>query len=362
MSTSEQILEYKCPCCNAPLIFGQDQQKMVCEYCDNTFEMEAVKAYNAPPVVADGSAQEWEEVTQAQWSEEDQNTVRTYICPSCGGELMTDDTTAATFCPFCDNPTVIQGRLSGGIKPDAVIPFKTGKEQAQAAFRNLCKGKPLLPKGFADETRVEKITGMYVPFWLYDCSSSLDGQYKATRVHSWSDSNYHYTRTEHYTLQRGANAQFSHIPMDASSKLDNAIMESIEPFHYDDMIDFDTAYLSGYLADKYDVEAEIGHTRVKQRVTATMEQMVQQSMSGYSSVIPTSKNVSVEHGTEKYVLLPVWMLYTKYRDKTYVFAMNGQTGKMTGSFPICPKRSAMWFSGIAAGVALITALIQFLAF
>jgi DNA-directed RNA polymerase subunit RPC12/RpoP len=324
--------------------------------------MEAIIAHNEsrnPPAQEESN---WEEPKRQEWSEEDQDTVRVYVCPSCGGELITDENTVATFCPYCDNPAVIQGRLSGGIKPDAVLPFKNGKEDAQAAFRKLCKGKLLLPKGFSSENRVEKITGMYVPFWLYDCSSSLDGQYKATRVHSWSDSNYHYTRTEHYTLQRGANAQFSHIPMDASSKLDNAIMESIEPFHYDDMIDFDTAYLSGYLADKYDVEAEIGHTRVKQRVTATMDQMVQQSLSGYSSVIPTSKNISVEHGTEKYVLLPVWMLYTKYRDKTYVFAMNGQTGKMTGSFPICPKRSAMWFSGIAAGVALITALIQLLAF
>lgn len=362
MANTEQILEYKCPCCNAALIFAQDHQKMVCPYCDNTFEMEAVKAYNEELAPPDENVQEWDEAQREEWSEEDLDNVQIYTCPSCGGELLTDEATAATFCPYCDNPTIIRGRLSGGVKPDAVIPFKTGKEQAKAAFRSLCKGKWLLPKGFADDVRVEKITGMYVPFWLYDCSSHLDGQYKATRVHHWSDSTYNYTRTEHYSLRRTADAQFSSIPMDASSKVDNVIMESIEPFNYDELIDFDTAYLSGYLADKFDVEAQIGHERVKQRVTATMDQMVRDSMIGYSSVVPTAKNVNVTHGTEKYVLLPVWMLYTKYRDKTYTFAMNGQTGKMTGSFPICPKRSAMWFSGIAAGVTLLATLIQYLAF
>ena len=362
MANTEQILEYKCPCCNAALTFGQDQQKMVCQYCDNTFEMDAVKAYNEELTPPDENIQEWEESQREAWSEEDQECVRTYVCPSCGGELLTDDTTAATFCPYCDNPTIIQGRLSGGVKPEAVIPFKTGKEQAKAAFRSLCKGKLLLPRGFADETRVEKITGMYVPFWLYDCTSRLDGQYKATKAHHWSDSMYNYTRTDYFTLRRGADAQFTCVPMDASSKVDNVIMESIEPFNYDELIDFDTAYLSGYLADKYDVESQLGHERVKQRVTATMNQMVQKTMTGYSGVVPTVKNVTVSHGTEKYVLLPIWMLYTKYRDKTYTFAMNGQTGKMTGSFPICPKRSALWFGGIAAGVTLLATLLQYLAF
>lgn len=361
MTDTEQVLEYKCPCCNAPLIFGQDQQKMVCEFCDNTFEMEAVKAYNEPLAAPDENGQEWES-NSSQWSDEEQETVRTYTCSSCGGELITDDTTAATFCPFCDNPTIIQGRLSGSIRPDMVLPFKTGKEEAKAAFRKLCKGKLLLPKGFASEARVEKITGMYVPFWLYDCTSHMDAQYKGTRYHRWSDARYNYTRTEYYNIQRSAEGSFRSIPMDASSKLSNVIMESIEPFNYSELVDFDTAYLSGYLADKYDVEAEAGHERVKQRVTATMEDKVRESIAGFSGVSVTQKNISVTQGNSKYVLLPVWMLYSKFQDKSYVFAMNGQTGKMTGTLPVCPKKSAMWFAGICAGVTLLGTVLQLLAF
>ena len=208
--------------------------------------------------------------------------------------------------------------------------------------------------------RLEKITGMYVPFWLYDCSGDLDGSYKATRVHSWSDSRYHYTKTDHFLLKRSAGANFVGIPLDGSSKMDDTFMESIEPFDYQEARDFDTAYLTGYLADKYDVPAENGEERIRQRVDQSMDELLQSSFSGYASVVPSSRQVRIDHGKARYVLLPVWMLNTKFNDKIYTFAMNGQTGKMTGSLPICPKRTAAWFAGICAGVTALGMLIQML--
>lgn len=358
MTQAEQILEYKCPCCGAGLHFSGPEIKLTCQYCDNTFELEAVQAFNESEQT---HADHWESSANTAWTQEEQNVVATYTCPSCGGELMTDENTAATFCPYCGNPTVLPGRLSGGIRPDAVIPFRTTKDDAKKAFLELCKGKPLLPREFTAEHRLEKITGIYVPFWLYDCDSGFDARYSATRVHHWSDANYRYTRTEHFLLLRSADARFSHIPMDGSSKMDDTIMESIEPFDFGELIDFDTAYLTGFLADKYDVEVQVGHDRVRQRVSQSMDDLVAPTMIGYASVIPTSKNVHVDHGCAKYVLLPVWMLHTKYRDKTYVFAMNGQTGKMTGTFPICPKRSWAWFGGICGAVSAVAAVIQWLA-
>lgn len=357
---SQGVLEYKCPSCGAALTFGDDTQRMVCQYCDSSFDIEAVKAYNDSLNQQNEESFQWEETSSSQWNDDEQASVHTYTCPSCGGEILTDQNTAATFCPYCENPTIISGRLSGGIKPDAVIPFKTGKEDAKKAFLEMCKGKPLLPKMFVEEQRVEKITGIYVPFWLYDCAGDVNGTYKATRTHHWSDSNYHYTKTDHYLLNRGACAQFSSIPMDASSKMDNAIMESIEPFDYSQMVDFETAYLSGFFADKFDVEAQIGETRIRQRVDGTMNSLLQSSFLGYATVIPSSKQLNIQHGNAKYVLLPVWMLHTRYKDKTYIFAMNGQTGKMTGTFPICPKRSAAWFTGICAAVTALVTMIQLL--
>lgn len=362
MPEIEQVLEYKCPCCDAPLTFNQELQKMSCAHCDNTFEMDAVKEYNESLNQPQSEEANWNDSSENQWSEEEQESVRTFTCNSCGGVLITNENTAATFCPYCDNPTIIQGRLSGEIKPDAVLPFRTSQENARKAFLGLCKNKLLLPKGFTSENRLEKITAMYVPFWLYDCECQFSGTYRATRTSRWSDSKYHYTKTDHYSLLRKAEAEFKSIPVDGSSALPDSIMESIEPFDFKQLVDFDTAYLSGYLAEKYDVEAEAGRSRVKQRIESTMDQQARSSIYSYGSVSCGGKSVSVTHGRERYVLLPVWMLYSKYRDKTYVFAMNGQTGKMTGVFPICPKKSAMWFSGVAAGVTLLATLAQYLMF
>lgn len=358
MSNSTRVLEYKCPCCNAGLTFGNVTQQLKCEYCDNTFDVDTVKAYNDSESRLQTEEIQWEDTHKQEWSESELESIRAFQCPSCGGEIVTDDTTAATFCPFCDNPTIMPARLSGGLKPDFVIPFKTSKEDAKAAFLNLCKGKALLPKGFTSQQRVEKITGIYVPFWLYDCDAEYDGSYKATRVKHWSDSRYNYTKTDHYLLRRKADAAFSGIPMDGSTKMEDAFMESIEPYDYSQMEEFDMAYLTGYFADKYDVPSEKGEDRIRQRVDQSIQDELQGSLLGYVTVVPTNRQLRVNHSKARYVLLPVWMLNTNYNGKLYTFAMNGQTGKMTGSFPICPRRTAAWFAGICAGVTVLATLVQ----
>jgi len=355
-----RVMEYKCPCCNAGLTFGGGSQQLNCEYCGNSFEIDTVRAFNESTAQGNTEEFQWEDNQHQQWSEAETAGMRSYQCPSCGGEIISEDTTVASFCPYCDNPTIMPAQLSGGLKPDAVIPFQKTREDAQKAFLELCKGKPLLPKFFTSEQRLEKITGMYVPFWLYDCDGEFDGSFKATRIHRWSDSRYDYTRTDHFLLNRSASAKFVGIPMDGSSKMDDTFMEAIEPFDYGQLVDFDTAYLTGYLADKYDVESDAGKDRIKERVENSINQKIQESLLGYITAVPTSRNLQVNHGKARYILLPVWMLNTKYKDKIYTFAMNGQTGKMIGSFPICPKRSAMWFGGIFAAVTLVAGLVQML--
>ena len=357
MEHVSSVIEYDCPCCGAALKFSGGEQNLVCEYCDNAFDIDSVKAFNEE--IAPDSF-DWDQQNTNAWTAEDVSHLHTFTCQSCGGELITDENTAATFCPYCESSTILPGRLSGDIRPDGVLPFQNTKEDAKNAFLKLCKKKPLLPKNFVEEQRVEKIAGIYVPFWLYDCDGTFNGQYKATRVHHWSDAKYHYTKTDHYLLKRQASAEFASIPMDGSSKTDNAVMESIEPYDYSQIVDFETAYLSGFFADKYDVPSKDGQSRIEQRVSDSLNDAVQDTFVGFSSVVPTAKQLQVAHGKAKYVLLPVWMLYTKYKEKTYLFAMNGQTGKMTGTFPICPKRSLGWFAGMCAGITALMSILTIL--
>lgn len=358
MDEQSRVLEYKCPCCNAGLTFRGDTQRLTCEYCGNTFELDTVRAFQESENRPSTHQVQWEAEPSREWGQEER--LQAFRCPACGGEIISDENTAATFCPYCDNPTILPSRVSGSLRPDAVLPFQTDKEDAKAAFLRLCKGKPLLPRAFTQEQRLEKITGMYVPFWLYDCQASYDGAYHATRVHTWSDANYHYTKTDFFLLRRVAEAGFRGIPMDGSSKMDDTFMESIEPYDYSGLRDFDMAYLTGHLADKYDVPSRDGEERIRQRVDAAVEEQLQSSLFGYATVVPASRNLRVGHSQARYALLPVWILNTRYRDKLYTFAMNGQTGKMTGSFPICRRRAAAWFAGVFAGVTLLTLALQWL--
>lgn len=360
MSQTQSILEYKCPCCGAGLAFSGKDQQLSCASCGNSFQTEDVKQYNEAILEQFDDSFQWDQ-TQTQIMDDDESQqVISYTCPSCGGEIMGEMVTAATFCPYCDSPAIIGSNVSGALRPDAVIPFKTTKEAAMEAFAKLCKGKPLLPKDYASAARQEKIQGIYVPFWLYDCNGSIHGRYKATRVHTWSDANYIYTRTSHYLLMRKADAAFQQIPLDASVKMDDATMESIEPFSMNDAVDFNTAYLSGFFADKYDVEAKVGEPRIRQRVGETFDDLLSPTFIGYNSVIPTSKHIHVDHTKAKYVLLPVWMLHTSYKGKTYVYAMNGQTGKMSGTLPIDKGRMFAWFFGITAAVSVLASIVLLL--
>lgn len=353
------VLEYKCPCCDAGLIFDGTSQQLHCDYCDNTFDLDTIQELypqEQPPETF-----ELEESRDFQWTTEQEQEVQTFACTSCGGVLTTDHQTAATFCPFCGNPTVLPGRVNGDIRPSAVIPFRKTKEDAVSAFLAMCKGKPLLPRDFTSTHQIEKITGIYVPFWLFDCSADQRSKFRATRTHTWSDSRYRYTKTDYFLLTRNAKAVFSGIPVDGSEKMDDAIMESIEPFRYEELTDFNTAYLTGFFADKYDVESASTEPRIRERASRTMDAKIAATAIGYSSLIPIQRQQNITGGSGRYVLLPVWMLHSEYKGKTYTFAMNGQTGKLTGTLPIDPARASAWFLGILGGVtAAVTLLLGLL--
>ena len=196
--------------------------------------------------------------------------MRAYSCPSCGAELICDESTAATSCPYCGNPTVVPGQFSGQLKPDFIIPFKLSKEDAVKALKNHYKGKILLPKSFTQENHVQKIQGVYVPFWMFDGEAEGDACYEATRSHTYRSGDYEITKTEHYDVYRAGFLSFEKIPADASSKMPDDHMDSIEPYDYQELKPFSTAYLPGFLADKFDVTVEQCLQRADQRCEASI--------------------------------------------------------------------------------------------
>ena len=331
-----ETIQYKCPCCGGRLEFDSGLQKMKCPYCDTTFDVETLEGYDDALKQDAKDDMHWD-AAQQPW---DDMQMGVYTCKSCGGELVCDESTAATACPFCGNPIVLTGRLSGDLKPDYVIPFKLDKKAAEAALRNHMKRKRLLPNLFRSENRISEVKGVYVPFWLFDADADAHVRYHATRIRTWSDSKYNYTETSHFALLRAGTVGFDHVPVDGSTKMPDDLMESIEPFSFSDAVDFQTAYLSGYLADRYDVNAEQSIERANERVKKSTEALLAETATGYATVVPESSNIRLTNGKAKYALYPVWLLSTTWEGKQYTFAMNGQTGKFVGDLPM--DKSAYW--------------------
>ena len=357
------INEYKCPSCGGAIEFDSHSQKMKCPYCDTEFDLETLKKYDeqlSKEAEQKDDISDWQTDPGKQWQEGETDGMNVYTCKSCGGEIVSDENTGATSCPYCGNPVILTERFRGALRPDMVIPFKLDKKAAKEAYYKHIKGRPLLPKVFRRENHIDEIKGIYVPFWLFDADVAADARYKATKVRTWSDSDYDYTETSYYSVDRSGNMSFVSVPVDGSSRMPDDLMESIEPYKVAEAVEFQTAYLAGYLADKYDVDAQQSTDRARERMKESAQDVLRDTVKGYASVIPENTNVRISGGDAKYALYPVWILNTTWRGKKYIFAMNGQTGRMTGDLPVDNGAYTRWLLGLTAVFSIAAYLVALL--
>ena len=367
-----QVNNYQCPACTGPLRFDGTTGKLVCDYCGSAYtvaEIEALmgkKEEQAQATFADTQAKkkkEQQEAAQMGFSPDEVwgAGLNTYSCPSCGAELICDENTVATSCPYCGNPTVVPGQYAGGLKPDFVIPFKLDKKAAEAALKNHYKGKKFLPKSFTDQNHIEELKGVYVPFWLYDYDADTDMTFEGTISETHREGRDEVTNTQHYLVQRAGIVPMEKIPVDASSKMPDDYMDSIEPYNYDELVPFSAAYLPGFLADKYDEDKDKVKDRAEGRATEAAIQVIRSTATGYHTLVETSRDVRLNRKKVYYALMPVWLLSTRWNGNNYLFAMNGQTGKLVGDLPMDKGRYWATFGtvwGIAAAAVVVLSLFM----
>ena len=347
---ANDVYSAPCPCCSAPLRFDGGEGKLHCDSCGNEFEKDVMRQVDeALNQAAQANDLNWQRKETGEWSQEERSTLKSYSCSSCGAEIVADETTVATECVYCGSASIMPGQISGSFRPDAVLPFKKTKQDAQNAYKQLIKGKPLLPKLFASENRIEKITGVYVPFWKFGCEADADITYRAERKTTHRSGDYMITDTDHYLVLRGGRIGFANVPVDGSSKFDDALMEAIEPFDSHPETAFSTAYLPGYQAERYDVTAEEAKPRADERIRQSITDIFRGTVNGYSSVITQSSSIRLQEGDVRNVMMPVWMLNTRWKDKTYTFAMNGQTGRIVGNLPVDKGLALTWGLGLFLG-------------
>ncbi len=350
-----ETVEHKCPSCGASLNFDASSQMAKCPYCDCEFDVKTLMANEGDLTIdcndlANDAGMSWDEAELYGMTE--------YQCQSCGGNIYSESTTSATLCPYCGNAVILKGRLSGVLKPDKVIPFQKTKQEALDGLERHCGSKRFVPKKFILNNKLEEIKGLYVPFWVYDADLDAYVEYQGVDVRTWTSGNTEYTERKYYRVIRAGDIAFDHVPADGSSKMPDDMMESIEPFDYSKAEDFTTGYLSGYVADKYDLDQDAVRPRVRQRMSEGAADKFGTTVH-YDEVSVRQTNISAKKSEVNYVLYPVWMMSTDWNGKKFSFAMNGQTGKMVGNLPADMLKLGGCTLSIWLGLTLIIALACF---
>lgn len=357
--------EQKCPACGAPLVFKPGTQKLTCEFCGTVIDIEKVFG-SASAGDFDVNAQAAPRRSTAGIRDEriegSSGEMNVYVCRSCGAEIVADATTAATTCPYCGNNVVITGQVSGDLRPDGIIPFKVEPPNLSETVKKFYRNKHFIPKDLFDRSKIGDVQGVYVPFWVYTCKYGGDIEFNGQQSKTYRRGDYRITETRHYILQRNVTMDFNKVPADASIRMDDALMDSLEPFYFNELKPFDVRYLSGYLADRFDLEAESQKNRILTRIKTSAEGMAMSTTAGFSGVTVAADNMHAGEVKARYLLLPVYQFDSEYKGKTYHYAVNGQTGKVIGEVPTDKGRKGRFFllSFLIPAVALFVLTMLFL--
>lgn len=345
------VKSYECPGCSAPMIFSSEKQKMICEHCGTECtveELDNINQYNTDTgEVVTG------DFTQSTETED----FNVFKCSSCGAEILTDDNTSATFCSFCGRPNLVQNRLSGVSKPERLIPFKINKQQAKDKYLEWAKKGIFTPALFSAKSTIEKITGMYVPFWMYDYNARMNLTANCTKVRHERKGGYDYTYTDHFIVTRDIEAQYDKLPADASEKMPDDVMDKLEPFDNKELTDFELPYLSGYYSEKFNYSADDLSSRAEKRIRKYIDETTRETIEGYNTINVTHQNSNLNKLKAEYTLMPVWVLNCRYNDKDYLFTLNGQTGKIVADKPVSKGKMAIWYFGMSIVFFIVFFLI-----
>ncbi|HIY57541.1 MAG TPA: TFIIB-type zinc ribbon-containing protein [Candidatus Tetragenococcus pullicola] len=346
-----EVLTHKCPNCDGPLTFDPEDQKFHCPFCLSIFTEEEVTNFEEKQE----EARTINEAVIEQEKENEKAAMDLFVCPNCGAEIVTDATTAATYCYFCHNPVVLSGRLSGEFLPNKLVPFAIGKEAATSTFLEWVKKKKFIPNDFFNSEQIEKLTGVYFPYWTIKAMANGELSGLGTSLRVWRVGDIEYTETKQFDVTRKGHLIFKNLVKNALSKnTQQKMVESVQPFPLDKAIDFRSQYLAGFQAEKRDIAYADIKAEVDTEFSGYSEELLRNSINGYTSFQKKHQHISIDKVENAYMLLPVWLVtYRKSSDKVFYYAMNGQTGKTSGVLPISYKKLGLTCLGIFIFLAIV---------
>lgn len=315
---------YKCPNCDGGLIFNPGTQDFECEYCTSHFSQTELEL----------SRKKEEEQKKAEQQEQEEGAAL-YSCPSCGAEVVAEETTAATFCYYCHNPVVLSERLGGKFEPDYVIPFAIDKIKAVNSFLAWARQKKFVPEDFTSSKQIEKISGVYFPYWMLDSQLHMTFQAQGTKERTWRTGDRKHTETKYYHVFREGEVRFTEVIKDAMWNEHRELIQGVLPFTISEAKKFEPAYLSGFRAEKRTIETKELEEEVNRQLEDQARSVLRSSVEGYTTVTSGDARKLKDTTNWNYTLMPVWILTYRSRNKElYYFAMNGQNGKVNGELPL----------------------------
>ncbi|MBO0466775.1 TFIIB-type zinc ribbon-containing protein [Enterococcus plantarum] len=376
---------HKCPNCGGPLLFDPKDQMFHCEYCLSVYTEAEVTSYESsqrkahledeqkqyiePELTFTAESQKedmtpedtatFKEATGSDGLTNDtlEGAMELFNCPSCGAQIVTEATTAATYCYYCHNPVVLSGRLSGNFLPEKVLPFAIEKEEAIEKFLAWTKKKWFIPKDFFNKQQIDLMTGVYFPYWVVD--AQIDGQLNGTgtAIRIWRVGDIEYTETKQFDVERQGKISFTELIKNALSKnVQQKMVEAVQPFLIDKAVSFKSQYLAGFQAEKRDIEYETIQNAIQNELKDYSESLLRDTASGYTTLTNLRTDISLNSEKNHYMLLPIWVVTYRSNSqskKVYYYAMNGQTGKVSGILPVSYKRLGLFTFGIFAAILAI---------
>lgn len=347
---------YNCPNCGANIEGSKEGHSYECPYCNSSFTFEEMQAFTQKQQAKTSEnvkRQAQKEVENEQYGE----AAIAYECKNCGSQVVSDKKTVATFCLYCHSQNIIQARLVEKYAPDKILPFEVHEEDAKKAFLKWAKGVTFLPDGFTDEKHLAKISAFYAPSWLYYTHGDFAFAGEGIKTKSWMSGNYRYTQKDVYQVRKTGKIQYQEIPVDASSTIDNRIIEMLEPYDYGKAKPFDMTYLAGHYAEKYDDEHDVLYKDVEIEMQQNIARQIQTMKSEFTSFKSAEDASTIVQDKVEYAFYPLWFLNYRYDNKDYVFTMNGQTGKVVGDLPIDSKKQKQYQIKMTLGIFAVIVIV-----
>lgn len=327
----------KCPGCGANLIFDVEIGSLICKTCGNLYDASTMEMNGSLGI--ENPEQEYGVNDEIDYQDQGNKEI---VCNSCGSQIVTDANTAATICPFCGSPTLVTRRLTRQFRPDALIPFTITEEQAKKAYYEHVTSVRHVPKAFSSKATIDKMTGIYVPFWLVSADVKMDiGGW----THTVMDGSKYYDPLKQETnhnhsvdIPVDGTVEFSlaNVPFDGSRKISDRLMEACEPFDLSKLVPYNASYLSGWLAEKYDSQPKDMYERIKNRLDIYCHEVAEKvNFEDTDAFTYNSSYTAIDYKNYRvlYCLLPIWFLNINYNDRRYQYAVNGQTGEVCGVVP-----------------------------